>query len=178
MPHYLGGYYLPFPATRRVMKNLQIDDKGVENWRLEFPVNDWLAKHGKKDVLAGVLQHPSTGRDAREDEDHGLLLITQFGWSEGYKDNMLFTEAEKEKRVKEWLINDGGAKESDLEWMSVCDKHGITRLGFVPTENDTSGLESDTIIDLTDEQADRWVAAGMPHPTEFIAAGGLLPQGA
>ncbi|KAF8999888.1 hypothetical protein BDZ89DRAFT_1082579 [Hymenopellis radicata] len=167
MPDYLGGYYLPFPATRHVMKNLQIDHKGVENWRLEFP-----------DVLAGVLQHPSTGRDAREDEDHGLLLITQFGWSEGYKDNILFTEGEKEKRVKEWLINDGGAKESDLEWMSVCDKHGITRLGFIPTENNTSGLESDHIIHLTDEQADRWVAAGMPHPTEFIAAGGLRPQGA
>ncbi len=110
----VGGYYLRFPAARHVMKNLQIDDKGVENWRLEFPNNDWLAKQGKKDVLAGVCRHPSTGPDARGNEDHDILIITQIGWSHGTKDNVVFAEGEKEKRVKEWLVNNGGAKESDV----------------------------------------------------------------
>ncbi len=51
MPNYFGGYYLPSPATRRILKNMQIDDTGIDYWRINFPINDWLAKHAKKDVF-------------------------------------------------------------------------------------------------------------------------------
>ncbi len=74
-------------------------------------------------------------------------------------------------------MSDGGAKESDLEWMSVPDKHDITRGGFVPTQNDIAGPVSDSIIKLTPEQAGRLIEAGMPDDiTEFLEAEGIRPK--
>lgn len=40
---YVAGYFLTFPTVRALMSKLEIDDRGVEEERLEFPINNWLA---------------------------------------------------------------------------------------------------------------------------------------
>jgi len=44
-------------ATTRVLMDpdkFQIDGRGVEDERLEYPLNNWLAEQGKYNVLAGA----------------------------------------------------------------------------------------------------------------------------
>ncbi len=66
-------------------------------------------------------------------------------------------------------MNDGGAKEGDLQWMSnVCDNYHITRRGCArPRENSAFGR----VGLLTDEQVTKFVAAGLPR--DFVETEGL-----
>ena len=72
---FVAGYFLTFATTHALMDKLQIDDRGVEIERIEYPINNWLAERGKCNMLAGAIGHPITGDPSRED---GILIMTQF----------------------------------------------------------------------------------------------------
>jgi len=64
---HVAGYYMPFTSTRALMDKFQISDRGVDDRRLEFPINNWLAETGRTYVLAGAISHPRKGERNKED---------------------------------------------------------------------------------------------------------------
>ncbi|KAF9018136.1 hypothetical protein BDZ89DRAFT_1074166 [Hymenopellis radicata] len=167
---HLGGYYLDFDTTRALMEFYNIPDKGVENDRLDYPLNDWLAKNEKYEVLAGTIMHPSKGSDVED----GMLLITQQAWYKSISRPRAMSlaplpERNVDVRVKRWLVG-GGATEDNIEWLSVWDTFGLTVYGTRPFKNNVHGrrpinLDMKT-IPLATYQA--WVAEGRPDPRTFF----------
>jgi hypothetical protein len=41
---YVVSYFLTFATIRALMDKLEIDDRGVEEERIEFAINNWLAE--------------------------------------------------------------------------------------------------------------------------------------
>ena len=58
IPTYVAGSYMTFATTRALMDGFQIDDCGVEDERLEYTVNNWLAEQGRYHVFAGATLGP------------------------------------------------------------------------------------------------------------------------
>ena len=42
----IAGYILSYPDDHAMMDRLQIPEKGGQDIRLKYPINDWLAKTG------------------------------------------------------------------------------------------------------------------------------------
>jgi hypothetical protein len=110
-------------------------DRGVEDERLEYSINNWLAEHGKYNKFAGAIVHPATGRSNEED---GILIMTKF-LETSRDDNPVVQEQKRDIRVKNWLLNEGGAQPDEIEWMSLWDNFYLTRNGICPERNDVRG---------------------------------------
>lgn len=129
---------MDFAATRAVMANLHIPDRGVEDDRLENPINDWLAENGKLNVLAGAIAHPTKKKSHLED---GILLITR---SIQARRNTAFSEADvsehsADKVTREWLVREGGAQADEIDFVCLWDDFELTRNGFAPSRNNIQG---------------------------------------
>jgi len=78
-------------------------------------------------------------RDAK-----GMFLITHIKDLRQHRsqDGETLVERDKDKRVKMWLVEEGGAKEDSLRWISFQDgvKLGLLCNGTRPERNDTQGL--------------------------------------
>ena len=75
MPMSVTGYYMTFATTRAFMDKFQIDDRGVEDEHLEYPVNNWPVEQDRYNVLAGAtIAHPVqvAGQSNKED---GILIM-------------------------------------------------------------------------------------------------------
>ncbi|KAE9385892.1 hypothetical protein BT96DRAFT_785714, partial [Gymnopus androsaceus JB14] len=108
--YLLGGYFMDFNTTRTLMKTCDIDDKGVKDDHLEFPINDWLAKTERFHVFAGAIRHPDRGTP--KDSEDGILLVTQRVWHARLPDAaarklITLSEGEADNLVKEWLLANG-----------------------------------------------------------------------
>ena len=144
MPTCVAGYYMTFPTTRALMDQLEINDRGVDNKRLEFPINNWLAGRGILHVLAGAIGHPVTGQFDKED---GILIMTKF-LQIPRGSNPVVQEQERDISVKDWLVEEGGVKPDELEWMSLFDHFCLTRNGIQPKLNDVSGPSPPVIFNI------------------------------
>ncbi|KAF8630327.1 hypothetical protein AX17_005436 [Amanita inopinata Kibby_2008] len=139
MAVFVVGYYLNFASTRALMKILGIDTRDVEDESLSFPINNWLAENEKRHILAGAIIHPSRQKDRTATED-GILFMSGFYKKGHYKiPGFSVEETDDDRKVKEWLINEGGANSEELEWMQMWDEFCLTLCGFVPTKNDVKG---------------------------------------
>lgn len=145
MPTFVGGYYTSFANTRAIIAALGVEDWGYPDYRLEFPINNWLATNNRLNVRAGTIKHPKSTSDS-PDED-GMLLMTRFEGSD-----IIREERGQDKAIKDWLIQEGGIRADDLEWISLQDRFGLTRTGIIP-ERDIPYI----VRRVTDEEAQRWL---------------------
>lgn len=136
-----------FVTTRAVMSTLGIEDWDYSDDRLEFPINDWLARNNRLNVRAGSIKHPRSTSES-PDED-GMLLMTRF--IEG--SNIVIEERSEDKAIKDRLIQEGGIQANELEWVSLQDRFSLTRTGTLP-ERDTPRVFVRRVV--SHEQAERW----------------------
>jgi len=140
------------------MGRLGVPDKRVDDIALEYPINDWLAKTNRLNVVCQTIGHVySTCKDAE-----GVLLITHFKKvrKDPSHDVDLLSERDKDKNVKRWLMDEGGAKEDSFQWISFRDgeRLGLLCEGTRPQRNTIKGPWYD--CRLTREQGKRWLASG------------------
>jgi hypothetical protein len=162
---YVAGYFMTFATIRALLNKLEIDDRGVEEERLEWPINNWLAEQGRLNMLAGSIGHPVTGKP---DKDDGILLMTQFLFT-GWESNPVVQENDRDIRVKEWLMNEVGIKPDEMEWMSLWDDFELTRSGIAPQRNEIRGHRKRDYsrYRFTSDHHKRWMASGK-HIEEFL----------
>ncbi|KAF9062636.1 hypothetical protein BDP27DRAFT_1336319 [Rhodocollybia butyracea] len=154
MAHLLGGYYMSFPSTRVLLQHYNIDDKGADDDLLESPINDWLARNNKLEILAGAICHPDRG--TAKDKEDGILIVTHPVFSPKKEpQTVTFPEDKQDIAAKEWLMA-GGVAEEDLEWICFWDTVGLTRMGLQPRRNER-GRTRPVMIKLTDEEWSKWV---------------------
>lgn len=162
---------MSFATTHTLMKTYNINDKGVEDDRLEFPINDWLFENNKLEVLAGAIHHPDCERGTREDDfEDGMLLVTQFLWQDRIpKDpsSITLTEGTAEQSAEAWLV-DGGADSEDLEWLCIWDTFGLTKCGVRPKYTNVRGPRPQPLRLIGDELM-RWLDAGSPNPKDYFS---------
>ncbi|KIM35951.1 hypothetical protein M413DRAFT_14247 [Hebeloma cylindrosporum] len=163
MPIYVGGYYMTFATTRRLMAKLQIDDRGASDDYLERPINNWLAGHQEVGhILAGAIGHPVTGQPNEED---GILFMLQFvevqrqqvpGGEVPRGEEPILQERKRDLRMKAWLMEAGGVEENELEWISLRDLYNLTINGIYPQYDDFTGPGTVyTIVDITPKNIDK-----------------------
>jgi len=74
----------------------------------------------------------------------GVFLITHIKDLRQHRaqDGETLAERDKDKRVRMWLVEEGGAKEDSLRWISFQDgvKLGLLCNGIRPERNDVQGL--------------------------------------
>ena len=168
----VAGYLVSYSDTRAIMTNLQIPDKGVDDIWLQRPINDWLAKTKRYNIVCTTVGHIySYYRDA-----NGVFLITHVRTvrRRGPMGGETLAIRDKDEHVKRWLVEEGGAKENSLQWMSFPDgdKLGLLFEGIRPKRNDFHGPW--THYELSDEQGKRMLKSGKDVPewtAEAIANG-------
>lgn len=62
-------------------------------------------------------------------------------------------ERDKDKAVKEWLVQESGVQADELEWVTLWDNVGLTRTGFTPKPSWPHGFERKV---ATEEQIQKW----------------------
>jgi len=154
----VAGYLLSYVDSRAIMDRLGVPDKGVDDIALDWPINDWLAKTNRLNVVCQTIGHVYS--DCKDAE--GVLLITNFKEvrEDPSHDVDLLSERDKDKNVKRWLMEGGEPKEDSFRWMSFRDGEGLGLLsqGTRPQRNTLKGPWYD--CKLTREQEERWLAYG------------------
>lgn len=131
----VAGYLVNYSDTHAIMGKLQIPDKGVDDIKLQNPINDWLAKTKRFNTVCTTVGHIYSGyRDA-----DGVFLITHIKPVRRRKsqNGETLVERDRDKYVKVWLVKEGGAEEECLRWMSFPDgdKLGLLADGTRPQRN-------------------------------------------
>jgi len=134
----IAGYLLSYSDARAMMDRLQIPDKGVEDIRLKYPINDWLAKTKRYNIVCmtdGHMFNPGY-KDAK-----GVLLITRIKGLRRCRSEDVETLVERveDKHVKRWLVEEGGAKDDSLRWISFPDGEKLGLWSGRPEENNVQG---------------------------------------
>ena len=154
----VAGYFISYSDTRAIMDNLQIPDKGVEDLMLKFPINDWLAKTKRFNIVCTTVGHVYSGYKDAE----GVFLITHIKTiRRGRSQNTeTLVERDKDKYVKKWLVEEGEAKEDSLQWMSFPDGDKLFLLsdGTRPERNNFKGPWFH--YQLTNDQGMRMMQSG------------------
>ena len=140
------------------MDKLKIPDKGVDDIMLKHPINDWLAIKRRYSIVCTTVGHVRSGYKDAE----GVFLITHsktvlHGQSQTVDAPI---ERERDKYVKKWLVDVGGAKEDSLQWMSFPDADEFRLLadGKWPRRNCFKGPSFH--YRLTDDQSLRLSMSG------------------
>ena len=149
----VAGYFVSYPDTRAIMDKLQIPDKGVDDIMLKHPINDWLAKTNRYEIVCTTVGHIYSGYKDAE----CVFLITRIKIVHPSRSQTAETlvERDKDKYVKKWLVEEGGVNEGGLQWMSFpdADKLHLLADGTRPSRNNFKGPWSD--YRLTPEQNSR-----------------------
>ena len=66
-----AGYLIGYQDVRAIMDKLEIPDKGVEDFMLKYPINDWLAKTKRRGIMCVTVGNPRAGF-----HEDGVLLVT------------------------------------------------------------------------------------------------------
>lgn len=135
----VAGYLASYSNARTIMGKLRIPDKGVDDIILKHPINDWLAKKKRYNVVCTTVGHGYSGyRDAE-----GVFLITYVKtvWRHESQKGETLVERDKDKYVKIWLVEQGGVNEDCLQWMSFPDggELGLLSDGIRPRRNERRG---------------------------------------
>ncbi|KAF5376674.1 hypothetical protein D9615_007907 [Tricholomella constricta] len=161
---FVAGYYMDFATTHAAMERLGIDDRGVEDYRLELPLRNWLAENNKLDVLPGAIPYPPGTYSST-----GILFMTQFieRYCNRNRDPLPDVyERPRDRAVKEWLVTEAGVPESNLVWVAMWDLTSLTLSGFIPTRNDFKGPR--TYRKMTSEE--------VKARAEYLSNGGTIVQ--
>jgi hypothetical protein len=161
---FVVGYYLTYTRVRALMERLGVDDRDINDERLHWPINNWLAETGKLHILAGSIIHPSRGNDPNATKD-GILFMTGF-----YKRRGIYDEREEDRKVKEWLVKEGGVNPEELQWMQMWDEFDMTLGGIVPKKNDFKGRL--VFITLTAEEQQKYFEC--KDPEKFDSMGNFV----
>ena len=132
-----AGYLIGYPDVRAIMKKLEIPDKGVDDIMLKRPINDWLAKTNRYSIVCTTVGNVRIGF-----REEGVLLVTHIRYVRRSHEIEPPVERDRDRRVKQWLVEEGGAKEESLRWMSFPDAVEWSLLaegGGRPYRNDFSG---------------------------------------
>ena len=111
-----AGYLIGYQDVRAIMAKLEIPDKGVEDVILKYPIDDWLAKKKRRRILCVTVGNPCTGFI-----DDSLLLVTHIRVVRQSQNAEPLVEEERDRYVKKWLVQEAGASEDSLWWMSFPD---------------------------------------------------------
>ena len=135
----VAGYLISYSDARVIMDKLQIPDKGVEDIRLQHPINDWLAKTKRRNIVCTTV-----GRIySYYKDENGVLLITHIRAVRRRRsqNSETLVERDKDRYAKTWLVQEGGAKEDSLQWRSFPDgdELGLLDDGTRPQRNMTHG---------------------------------------
>ena len=162
----VAGYLVSYSDTRAIMANLQIPDKGVDDIFLHRPINDWLAKTKRYKIVCTTVGHIY----ALYTDANGVLIITHIRSvrRRQSQDGETLAERDKDEHVKRWLMEEGGAKEDGLQWMSFPDgeKLGLLLDGTRPRRSNFHGPW--THYELTNDQGLRLERSGKDTP-EWVA---------
>jgi hypothetical protein len=71
-----------------------------------------------------------------------------------YKRRGIYDESEEDRKVKEWLVKEGGVNPEELEWLQMWDEFDMTLGGSVPKKNDFKGRL--VFITLTAEEQQKY----------------------
>jgi len=156
----IAGYLVSYSDARAIMGKLQIPDKGVDNIRLQFPLNDWLAKTKRYNIVCTTVGDVySCYMDAE-----GVFLMTHIKnvRRRESQDGETLVERDKDRYVKAWLVEEGGVNGDNLQWMSFPDGDELNFLPFGarPTRNMICGPW--VHYELTPAQGERAVRSKMP----------------
>jgi len=135
----VAGYLISYSTARAIMGQIQIPDKGVDDIMLQHPLNDWLAKTKRYNIVCATVGHVySNCKDVE-----GVFLITHIKTvrRRESRDGEALIERDKDKYVKAWLVEEAGANEGSLQWMSIPDgdKLGLLSSGTRPRRNGFRG---------------------------------------
>jgi len=119
----VAGYAVDLEHTVQLVASLHIPNKNnLPVHKLEWPINDYLAKRGVENVKAGAIFAP--GRVPRQDPElaqfkieDSMLFITRHEWvaKNEWKDGpVIIEENESDREVKKWLIEQGGLEDSQI----------------------------------------------------------------
>ena len=130
----VAGYLISYPDARAIMDKLQIPDKGVDDIMLKHPINDWLAETKRFRLVCTTIGHIYSGYKDAE----GVFLITHIKpvrRSRSQNPEVL-VQRDRDRYVKKWLMEEGGAKPESLQWMSFPD--GARAFPWKPRSTDAS----------------------------------------
>ena len=169
-----AGYLVGFRDVRAIMDKLEIPDKGVDDAMLTYPINDWLAKTKRHKVICVTVGDPIIGLS-----EEGILLVTHIRVVRKSQNAGLLVEGDRDRYVRKWLVEEGGATEESLRWMSFPDSAEVNLFAGDrrPRRNNFSG--PCVFYNLTPDQALRQVKS---HKTqrewaaEAIANGEVLDR--
>ncbi|KAK7696244.1 hypothetical protein QCA50_000897 [Cerrena zonata] len=161
---WVGGYYISFESTRTFMKELDIDDRGLPQERLEHAINTWFVDRNKLNILAGSIPHPKKGSKIED----GMLFMTQFAPAAASTTEPELTEGRNEEEVKQWLLTAGGLKLEELEWLSLEDKYNLTLRGTKPHRSARRGPDASNARHVSSEQLTRWASSGVRDLAEWL----------
>ena len=132
----VAGYLIGYQDVRAIMKILEIPDKGVDDIMLKHPINDWLAKAKRYNIVCTTVGDPHNGF-----REEGILLVTHIGVVRPPQGTEPPVERDRDRRVKKWLVKEASVKEESLRWMSFPDTDEFLLLadGKRPHKNHFSG---------------------------------------
>ena len=172
----VAGYLINYSDTRAIMDKLQIPDKGVEDIMLKHPINDWLAKTNRYNIVCTTVGHVySCYKDAE-----GVFLVTHIKAVRRSRSESTETliESDKDKYVKAWLVEEGGVRDDCLQWMSFPDGDELHLLadGTRPDRNNFRGPWFD--YQLTPDQSIRLMKSGkdLDEWVAEVTAGGEVVE--
>ena len=156
------------------MERLEIPDKGVDDIMLKHPINDWLAKKKRRGVICTTVGNPCDGFS-----EDGMLLVTHIRAVRQSQNPEPPVERDSDRYVKKWLVEEGGAREDSMRWMSFPDESELYLpwTGTRPVQNDFSGPY--TYYQFTGDQAVRMMKSGKSRDewvAEAIANGEVLDR--
>ena len=140
---------MSFDSARALMSKLEIDHSRFSDPGLDDPFNNWLAVQGKKHILAGTI--PDIKSNSHEEA--GMILMTQFVVSQR---RLELEEDDRDKEVKQWLVNECEMKPDELEWLCFFDKYFLTLNGIEPKFSDRGLVPRPPPNVITDEDAVEW----------------------
>ena len=156
------------------MEKLEIPDKGVDDIMLKHPINDWLAKKKRRGVICTTVGNPYDGFS-----EDGMLLVTHIRAVRQSQNAEPPVERDSDRYVKKWLVEEGGAREDSMRWMSFPDESELYLpwTGTRPVRNNFSGPY--TYYRFTGDQAIRMMKSGKSRDewvAEAIANGEVLDR--
>ncbi|KAH7890600.1 hypothetical protein F5I97DRAFT_1923079 [Phlebopus sp. FC_14] len=115
-------------GTLQIENRNEEDDLERDKVHLKYPLNTWFARQSLLDRKAGAVLHPDT-------KEWGLIIASHFV-ELGKRIVRVghLEEREEDLKVRDWLMEVGGVKESDMQWISLVDDYDITSDGIEPKE--------------------------------------------
>lgn len=133
MMRRVPGYFISYPDARAIMENLRIPDKGLDDIKLGPPINDWLAKKKYRTIVCTTV-----GNIYSKYKEAECVFLIKTVYS---LEIDTLVERDWDKYVKKCLVEEGGAREDSVRWMSFPDGDELNLFvdGTRPRRNSLKG---------------------------------------